>query len=90
MYDIISKIWFFNMSLDIQFNLYDKFVLPDLLYYSEIWGYENIDVIERVHLRFLKQILNLKSSILSFMVYGKTRRFSLYIIIYTRMIEFWV
>lgn len=49
MYDIIRKIWFFNMSLDIQFNLYDKFVLPDLLYYSEIWGYENIDVIERVH-----------------------------------------
>lgn len=76
------------MSCDIQLDLFDKVVLPVLLYSCEIWGYENIDVIERVHLRFLKHILNLKSSTPSFMVYGETGRFPSYITIYTRMIGF--
>ena len=50
------------MSFDIHLDLFDKVVLPVLLYSCEIWGNENIDVIERVHLKFLKHILNLKSS----------------------------
>ena len=63
------------MPFDIQLDLFDKVVLPVLLYSCEKWGYENIDVIERVHVRFLKHILNLKSSTCSFMVYGETGRF---------------
>lgn len=59
-----------------------------LLYSCEICGYENIDVIDRVRLRFLKHILNLKRSTPSFMVYGETDRFPLYITIYTRMTGF--
>lgn len=58
----------FLTCFDIQLDLFDKVVLPVLLYSCKIWGYENIDVIERVHLRFLKHIL--KSSTPSFMVYG--------------------
>ena len=37
--------------------LVDKVVVPVLLYGSEVWGYENLDVIERVHLKFLKHNL---------------------------------
>lgn len=51
-------------------------------------GYETIDGIERVHLRFLKHILNFNSSIPNFMVYGETNRFPLYINIDTRMVGF--
>lgn len=76
------------MSFAIQLDLFDKVVLPVLLYSCEIWSYENIDVIKCVHLWILKHILNLKSSIPIFMIYGETDRFPLYITIHTRMIGF--
>jgi hypothetical protein len=30
--------------------MFDKTILPILLYGSEIWGFENVDIIERVHI----------------------------------------
>lgn len=85
---IIRKISFFDFSFYIQLDLFGKIVLPVLLYSCKIWGYENIDVIECVDLRFLKHILDLESSTLNFMVYGETDRFPLYITIYTIMVGF--
>lgn len=45
--------------------------------------------IERVDVKYLKQVLNLISCTLSYIVYGETRQFPLYVTIYTRMILFW-
>lgn len=77
-------------KFDIRLDLFDKVVLLVLLYSTEIWIYESIDVIEREYLtkRCLKQILNLKNSTSSFIVYGETGHFSLHITIYTRVIGF--
>ena len=47
-------------------------VQPILLYGSEVWGFANLDVLERVVLEFLKIILNMKTSTPNFMVYGET------------------
>ena len=33
-----------------------------LTYGSEIWGYENIDILEKVHVQFCKLLLDLKTS----------------------------
>lgn len=52
MYSIIRKIRLFNLPIEQQFNLFDKVVVPILLYGCEIWGYENIDIIEKIHLKF--------------------------------------
>lgn len=90
MFGVIRKIRLFDLPFECQLDLFDKVVVPVLLYACEVWGYENIDIIERVHLRYLKHILNLKSSTPSYMVYGETGRFPLYIIIFTRMITSWV
>ena len=60
MYDVIREIRQFNLPFECQLDLFDKVVLPVLLYGCEVWVYENIDIIERVHLRYLKHILNLK------------------------------
>jgi hypothetical protein len=79
----------YDLSIECQLDLFDKVVVPVLLYACEVWGYENIDIIERVHLRFIKHILNLKSSTPSFMVYGETGRYPLYVTVYTRMASFW-
>lgn len=61
--------------------------MPLLLFACEVWGYENIDFIKRAQIKYLKHILNLKSCTPSYMLYGETKRFPLYI--FTRMVLFW-
>ncbi|XP_056016752.1 uncharacterized protein LOC130053469 [Ostrea edulis] len=89
MYGIIRKIRLFDLPISCQFDLFDKVVLPVLIYGCEIWGYENLQVVERIHLKFLKHIFQMKSSTPSFMVYGETGRFPIYINVYSRMISYW-
>ena len=47
-------------------------IKPILTYGSELWGYGNLDVIERVQLKYLKYILKMKMSTPNFMVYGES------------------
>ena len=79
MYGVIGKIRQFNLPLECQLDLFDKIVVLVLLYGCEIWGFESIDIIERIHLKSLKYIFNLKSSTPIYMVYGETGRFPLYV-----------
>ncbi len=62
---------------------------PILLYGSEVWGFENIIDIERIHLQFCKNILHLRKSTPNYMVYGELGRFPLSINIKMRMVGFW-
>ena len=89
MYGVIRKIRQFNLPIEQQFDLFDKVVKPVLLYGCEIWGYENLDIIERVHLKFLKYILCMKSSTPSYMVYGESGPFPLSLTINSRMVSYW-
>lgn len=43
-----------NMAIpiDLQLKLFDSLIEPILLYACEIWGFENINILEKVHLRF--------------------------------------
>ena len=87
MHGVIRKIRQFNLPIDCQLDLFDKIVIPVLLHRCEICGYENQELIERIHLKFLKFILGLKSTS-SYMVYGDTGQFPLYVIIYIRMVSY--
>ncbi len=69
--------------------MFDYLVEPILLYGSEIWGFVNIDIIEKVHLQFCKRILNVRSSTPNVMVYGELGRFPLEIKVKLRMLSFW-
>jgi hypothetical protein len=89
MYGAIRKIRQYNLSAKYQLDLFDKVVATVLLYGCEIWEFKNLYIIERVHLKFLKYIFNLKSSTKSYMVYGETGRYPLYVTVYTRMISYW-
>ena len=66
-----------NLPVDIQLDLFDKLVTPILSYGSEIWTYENNDVIEKLHLRYCKYILNVNKNTTSSMVYGELGRYPL-------------
>lgn len=55
-----------------------------------MWGYENLDIIEKVYLKFLKFIFNFKFSILNCMVYGEIGRYLLLFFVKIKMIMYWV
>ena len=45
-----------HLPVDLQIDLFTKLVKPILLYGCEIWGFGNIDVIERVQLKYIKHV----------------------------------
>ena len=89
MFSLLRKIRVLNLPIEMQIDLFNKLIKPILLYGCEIWGFGNLDIIERVQLKFLKLILNLKKSTPSFMVYGETGTYPLKIDIQARIISFW-
>lgn len=78
-----------DLPVDIQIDLFNKTIKPILLYGCELWGTGNIEMIERVQLKFYKYIFNLKRSTPSNMIYGELGVLPLYIDIQTRIISFW-
>ena len=52
MYSLIQKGRRLNLPTDIMLKLFDSCVEPILLYGCEVWGYENVDILEKVHTNF--------------------------------------
>ena len=89
LYALLRKIKLLHLSLDIQIDLFQKLVIPVLLYGCELYGYENIEIIERLQLKYLKYILGLKPSTPNVMVYGETGCYPLIIHVKCRIIAYW-
>ena len=89
LYEILKRGEFHNLSISCQLDLFDKMVKAILLYGCELWGLSNCDIIERVHLKYCKLLLNLKSSTPNCMIYGELGRYPLYIDIKQRMVSYW-
>ena len=80
-----------KLSIDIQIELFDRTILPILLYGSEIWGYSSYtEHIEIFYRKFLKSILHLNNRTPNPMVYGETGKTPIKIIIKERMVNFWL
>ena len=52
MFFLLKKWQQFDIPVDLMLELSDKSVVPILLYGCEGWGFENIDIIERIHKKF--------------------------------------
>ena len=89
MYSLLKKTKDLFLPIDLQIQLYEKTVKPILLYGCECWGHGNINVLEKVQLKYLKHILGLKSSTPNCIVYGETGIKPLSIDIDARIITFW-
>ena len=83
------KIRNISIPVDLQLKLFDCLVTPILLYSSEIWSHEKMEIIEKVHLNFLKRILNVRNSTPNYMVYGETGRFPLLINAKIKCLCYW-
>ena len=78
-----------NLPIDLQLKLFDHTVLPILTYACEIFSFENMEIIEKVHTSFLRKITKSKQSTPLYMLYAELLRYPLEHIIKTRTIGFW-
>ena len=46
-----------KLPVDLQLKLLDNMIAPILLYGSEIWGYENCDLIESFHFKYCHRLI---------------------------------
>ena len=58
-YGLLKKVRNMQLPVDMQVELFNKLLKPILLYGCEILGFGNVDVIERVQLKFIKYMLKL-------------------------------
>lgn len=89
MYSLIGKARRLGLPIDIQLELFDSMVVPILLYGGEVWGCGKLDIVERLHLKFCKFLLQAKSSTSTCMVYGELGRYPIAIACKVRIIQYW-
>ena len=88
-YSLIQKGRRLNLPTDIMLKLFDSCVEPILLYGCEVWGYENVDILEKVHTKFCKFIFGVSKYSHNMPVYGELGRHPLSIKIKQRMVRYW-
>ena len=89
MFSLLRKARCLFLPLDVLLKLFNHIVVPIITYGCEIWGSENIDIIEKLQLRFLKYILNVNKFTCSNMVYGEFGTPPLIVNIKSRVLLFW-
>ena len=78
-----------DLSQKVFFKLFDARVQSILLYSSEIWGLQRLELLERVHLLACKKFLGVPLKTPNKMVYSELKRYPLYINSCVRAIKYW-
>ena len=90
LYLLYKRIRNLHLPLDLQLHLFDYTILPILLYGCEIWGFQNVQIIENVHNQFLRNITKLRRSTPIYMLHAELGRYPIELFIKSRMIGFWI
>ena len=56
MFSVLKRSRELESPIDLQLELFESLVLPILLYDCEIWGFENIEIVEKLHPNFFLNI----------------------------------
>ena len=54
MFALLNKCDTLDLPIDVQLDLFHKTILPIMIYGCEVWGYENVKILELLQLRFCK------------------------------------
>lgn len=79
-----------NLPTDLIIKLFDHTVVPILTYGSEIFGFENLEILEKVHNYFLRRLTKARKSTPIAFLHGELGRYPMSVIIKSRMISFWI
>ena len=81
MHLLYMRIHNFDLPIDLQLKLFDSTIIPIMTYNCVIWGYENLQMFERIHYSFLRSITKCQNSISLYMLYGELGRYPIKIFI---------
>lgn len=79
-----------GLPVSLQLKLFDKMILPILMYGAEVWGVTKAKHIEQVHIDYCKQILGVPTHTSNAAVYAELGRTPLYIRYFTRCLKYWI
>ena len=94
----LFKIEKFVQNLEVKpifmMDLFDKLVLPIVMYGAEVWGFHDAPCIEKLHLKYCKKVLKVKSSTVSDIVRNelgrvdiKTQRILLILLYWAKLVQ---
>ena len=88
---LLGKARLLELDIDTTLELFQRCVVPILLYGCEIWGYQtnNTYVLEVFYRKFIKIILKLSNSTPTCMVYGESGQPCIRRLINSRLMNFW-
>lgn len=89
MFALLKKCNILNLPIDVTLDLFDKTIVPILTYGSEIWGFENFDILQKIQLKFYKTVFKLRVSTPNMLVFGETGHFPLWTHVKVRILSFW-
>jgi hypothetical protein len=69
--------------------LFDRMIVPILIYGSEIWGYEYAEPIEHIHTTFCKKIVKVPSNASHIAVLGEMGRLPIFFVYTVKCVKFW-
>ena len=81
MYLLYRRIYNLTLPIDLQLKLFDNTLVPILTLSSEVWGFKNLNEVEKLQVTFLHKITKSRKSTHAHMLYEEVGRYSLYIII---------
>ena len=90
MFSFLNKCKQNHIPIDVQLEVFNKTVVPCMMYGGEVWGFNNIDCLEVIQRKFLKYSLKLKSSTPTAMIYCETGYLSIEIELKIKTITYWV
>ena len=91
MYAIITRAKTEGLSISCQIHLFKTIVLPILLYGCEIWGYEDLGILEKVQIDFCRHnILKLNKATQKNILLYDTGLLPIQILVTSRMVKNWV
>ena len=82
---------FGRVKLDVKTKLllFDSMIAPILMYGCEVWGIYDMKEVDKLHLRFCKHILGVRSQTSNAAVLGELGRFPLSLLCKIRALKFW-
>ena len=90
MFSFMTKCKQNHLPIEVQLDVFQKTVVPCMLYGGELWGFNKAECLEIIQKKFLKYSLKLKMSTPTVMLYLETGYFPIECEISIKIITFWV